>query len=233
VEDEMSEEARIREIYERIYRAAQNWPPTTLSYYEGQPFKALIAAMLSAQTREEQTFKAMNQLFALADNPDDMLKLSDEQILKAVSPVMYFENKAKYVREICRRLVEHDKDIVPHTVDELMEYRGVGWKVAVLTLAVGYGIYDDITVDVHVNRIGKRLGLVNPATKQPPKINEELKKVLPREFWPYWNGLMVQFGREICNPTYPRCATCIVRDLCPQVGVIKIGPNRYKDAGYA
>jgi endonuclease-3 len=57
--------------------------------------------------------------------------------------------------------------------------------------------------------------------------------VLPREFWPYWNGLMVQFGREVCNPTYPRCATCIVRDLCPQVGVIKIGPNRYKDAGYA
>jgi len=231
--NQMPEDERIRDIYERISQAAKDWTPTTLSYYENQPFKALIAAMLSAQTREEQTFKAMNALFDLADNPVDMLKLSDEQILRAVSPVMYFENKAKYVREICQRLIEHDKGVVPRTVEELMEYRGVGWKVAVLTLAVGYHIYDDITVDVHVNRIGKRLGLVNPNTKQPPKISEELKKVLPREYWPYWNGLMVQFGREVCQPTYPQCAKCLIRDLCSQVNVIQISPNRFKDAGYA
>jgi endonuclease-3 len=231
--NQMPEDERVREIYERISTAAKSWPPTTLSYYEGQPFKALIAAMLSAQTREEQTFKAMNNLFALADNPKDMLKLSDEQIREAVSPVMYFENKAKYVREICQRLIDHDKGVVPRTLEALTEYRGVGWKVAVLTLATGYGIYDDITVDVHVNRIGKRLGLVNPATKQPPKISEELKKVLPREYWPRWNGLMVQFGREVCNPTYPQCAKCQVRDLCPQINVIKVGNNRFKDAGYA
>jgi endonuclease-3 len=228
----MDETERIHELYRRIQAASAGWPPTTLSRYEGQPFHALIAGMLSAQTREEQTLAAMNALFALADNPHDMLRLSEAQILQAIQPVSYFQNKAKYVLGICRRLVEHDGGSVPRTLDELTQYPGVGWKVAVLTLATAYGIHDDITVDVHVARIGKRLGLVKPDTKQPPKINEELKRQLPRPYWPYWNGLMVQFGREVCKPTYPQCAACLVRDLCPRVGVIQTGPRSYKDSTY-
>ncbi|HLV37134.1 MAG TPA: hypothetical protein VKY59_18580, partial [Spirillospora sp.] len=78
----------------------------------------------------------------------------------------------------------------------------------------------------------KRLGLVNPATKQPAKINDELKQVLPREFWARWNPLLVLFGREVCKPTYPQCATCFLRDLCPRIGVVQIGPRRFKNAEY-
>jgi endonuclease III len=214
----MDEPARIREIYERIRKAAEQWQPTTLSHYEGQPFKALIAAMLSAQTREEHTLAAMHNLLASGDTPQTILQLTDDQIRKAISPVTYYESKVRYVRDICEHLVANN-NVVPRTVDELTAYKGVGWKVAVLTLATGYGIYDDITVDVHVARIGVRMGLVNPAIKQPPKINEALKQVLPRDMWPYWNGLMVQFGRAVCKPTYPQCRTCLIKDLCPKIGV--------------
>jgi endonuclease-3 len=228
----MNQADRIHELYRRISQAAQDWPPTTLSHYEGQPFKALIVAMLSAQTREEQTLAAMNNLLALADTPEAMLQLSDEQILQAVSPVSFFQNKARYVREICHRLVTQYGGSVPRALDELVQFKGVGWKVAVLTLAVGYGIYDDITVDVHVARIGRRLGLVPPQTRQPEKVNEELKRILPRGCWPHWNGLMVQFGRAVCKPTYPQCATCLVRDLCPRVGVVQTGPRSYKEGDY-
>jgi endonuclease III len=229
----MDEEAHVREIYRRISEAAKNWPPTTLSYYKNQPFKALIASMLSAQTREEQTFAAMNALFELADNPDDMVKLTDEQIAGAIRPVMYWEPKVRYVRDIAEKVAVNG-GVVPQTLEELMEYKGVGWKVAVLTLATGYGVDTDITVDVHVARIGRRLGLVKPETeKYPPKVNEELKKVLPREYWSTWNALMVQFGREVCKPTYPQCRTCLVRDLCPQIGVIETSPGRFKEASYA
>jgi endonuclease-3 len=227
----MDEAARIREIYTRIEAAAKDWPPTTLSYYKDQPFKALIASMLSAQTREEQTFIAMNNLFELADNPTDMMKLTDQQIIEAIRPVMYWESKVRYVRDIAGKVAANG-GVVPKTLDELMEYKGVGWKVAVLTLAVGYGIYEDITVDVHVARVGRRLGLVRPETKQPPKINDELKQVLPRDYWPHWNFLMVAFGREVCRPTYPLCASCLVRDLCPQIGVIEIAPGRFKEGDY-
>jgi endonuclease-3 len=229
----MSEDLRVREIYRRVSEAAKDWPTTSLDYYHGQPFKALIAGMLSAQTREEQTLQAAESLFAQADNPYDMLKLTDEQIFKAVRTVTYFENKAKYVREICERLVEVDHGVVPSDLDKLMEYRGVGWKVAVLTRQVAFDIHEDITVDIHVNRVGKRLGLVKPTTKSPEKINEELKLVLPREFWARWNPLMVQFGRIICQPTYPQCTKCFLYELCPRVGVIQTGPRTYKNAEYA
>jgi endonuclease-3 len=229
----LDEQARVGEIYRRISEAAQFWPITTLDHYHRQPFKALIAGMLSAQSREEQTLLAAETLFALADNPADMLKLSDEQILDSVRPVTYYQNKAQYVRAICQRLVEVDHGIVPQRVEALMQYRGVGWKVAVMTLQVAFDIHEDITVDVHVNRISKRLGLVDPAIKQPEKINEALKTVLPREFWPRWNPLLVIFGREICQPTYPKCASCFVKDLCPRVGVIKSRPGRFKNADYS
>ncbi len=214
----MDEATRIREIYDRISLAAQEWEPTTLSHYVGQPFKALLAAMLSAQTREEHTQTAMDNLMALADTPEAILQLSDDQIRTAIRPVMYFEGKVRYVRDIAEHVAANG-GIVPRTIDELTAYKGVGWKVAVLTLAVGYGNYDNITVDVHVARIGIRLGLVKPTTKQPPKVNEELKQVLPREMWPYWNGLMVQFGRAVCLPTHPQCWKCPVNELCPKVGV--------------
>ncbi|MBZ0301949.1 MAG: endonuclease III [Anaerolineae bacterium] len=229
----MSEDERIREIYRRVSAAAEHWPTTTLDHYRGQPFKALIAGMLSAQTREEQTLQAAETLFALADNPADMLKLSDEQILAAVRPVTYYQNKARFVRDICQRLVAVDGGVVPRDLDQLVQYRGVGWKVAVLTRQVAFDIHDDITVDVHVNRISKRLGMVRADTKQPEKINEELKQVMPREFWPRWNSLMVQFGREVCKPTYPQCATCFLFELCPRIGVVQTGPRTYKNADYA
>lgn len=214
----MDENQRVQAIYDRLREHAKGWEPTSLSHFEGQPYKALIAGMLSAQTREEQTLRAANALFALAETPETMAQLDAQDIRQAIRPVSYFERKVGYVHDIAQQVTANGGS-VPRTVPELMAYKGVGWKVAVLTLAVGYGIYDDITVDVHVARIGKRMGLVPLEVKQPPKINAVLKTVLPREMWPYWNGLMVQFGREVCLPTRPRCGSCPVRDLCPRIGV--------------
>ncbi len=229
----MDEPTRAREIYDRLTKAAEegNWTRTTQSYYVNQPFKALMAAMLSAQTREEQTLAAMNALMALAETPEGIAALTDDQIAKAIRPVMYWEPKVRYVRDIAEKVAANG-GIVPKTVDELTEYKGVGWKVAVLTLATGYGITDDITVDVHVGRIAHRLGLVSEEVKQPPKINDALKKIVPRDLWAYWNGIMVRFGRAICQPTYPQCDHCPLRDLCPQIGVVALGRGRFKNAEY-
>jgi endonuclease III len=216
-----SEQERIREIYDRLLAASKAWAPTSLSHFRGQPFKALIAAMLSAQTREEQTTAAANRLFALADNPFDMVKLTDAQIFDAIQNVQYAEPKVRYVRDIAE-CVAANGGKVPETVEALDAYKGVGWKVAVLTLAMGYGRTEDITVDVHVARVGKRLGLVHPDTRQPPKVNVELKQKLPRDMWADWNALMVMFGRNVCQPVYPRCPRCPLNDLCPKIGVERV-----------
>lgn len=209
---------RINTIFARLQAAAEGWERTSLSHFVGQPFKALIAGMLSAQTREEQTLEASYALFALADNPHDMTHLSDEQILAAIKPVSYARSKVAYVRDIAEKIAAND-GVVPDTLDGLMALKGVGWKVAALTLAVAFGRTDLITVDVHVLRISQRLGLIDPSIKVPRKAGDALQTVLPRAIWPYWNALMVRFGRNVCLPTYPRCPACPVNDLCPKIGV--------------
>ncbi len=112
----MDEQTRIREIYDRLIhtRDTQKWEPTSLSHFEGQPFKALLAAMLSAQTREENTTAAINNLLALADTPEAMTQLTDEQIRTAISPVMYFEGKVRYVRDIAERVAANGGDCPAH-----------------------------------------------------------------------------------------------------------------------
>ncbi len=214
----MSDEARIHEIYRRLSALRHNWYPTSLSHFVGEPFKALIAGMLSARTREEQTDLAAARLFALADNPQDMLRLPEDTVREAIRSVAFYRVKARRVLGICQRLAADD-GAVPEDLDALMALPGVGWKVAVLTRLIGFGHDDQICVDTHVDRISKRLGLVDPAIKQPRRIGEALKAVLPAEYRATWNGLMVQFGREVCKPVYPQCETCPIRDLCPRVGV--------------
>ena len=213
------EDPRIRKIYQRIRAAEQQegWMKPALSHYVNQPFKALIAALLSTRTREEDNLRATRALFALADDAASMAQLPDEAIQAAIEPVTYHERKTHYVKATARRVAANG-GAVPKTVDALTAYPGVGWKVAVLTLEVGHDIHDDITVDVHVARIGKRLGLVKPDTKLPQKINDQLKHILPPDLWRHWNWLMVQFGREVCGGE-PRCPRCPVNDLCPKIGV--------------
>lgn len=98
------ERERIREIYERITQVAQAWDAPSLSYFAGEPFKALIAGMLSAQTREEQTLEASYALFELADEPFAMKQLTAEQIAAAIQPVTYAEKKVAYVQDIAAQV---------------------------------------------------------------------------------------------------------------------------------
>ena len=213
-----TDSARIDAIYARLVAAAPAWEPTSLEAYTGDPFKVLIAALLSTQTREERTTQAARALFALADTPAAMLALSDDAIREAIRPVTFYNVKTEHIRRVCARIVANG-GVVPATLEELLRYEGVGGKVAALVLAVGHGRHEHIAVDTHVNRIGKRLGLVDPALKQPSAVGEALQAVLPRAYWPRWNGLMVQFGRAICLPRAPRCAICPLYDLCPRIGV--------------
>lgn len=210
--------ADIHTMYARLMANAPAWEPTSLDPYVGDPFKVLITAMLSTQTREEKTTQAAAQLFALADTPAAILTLDDDTIREAIRPVSFYNNKVSNVRRICERLVANG-GTVPADINALVEFEGIGWKVAGLVMDVGHGVHDFIAVDTHVDRISKRLGLVNPAVKGPRKIEAALQAVLPREYWPAWNGVMVQFGRAVCKARGPLCETCPLADLCPRIGV--------------
>ena len=209
-------------VFKRLDAAADGkWERTAVQETrdERDPFRTLISSLMSARTKEEDTRTATNNLFALASTPAKMLTLSDEQINNAIRMVTYHESKVGYIRKTCEMLVEQHNGDVPRDLDSLTELHGIGWKTAVLTQWIAFGIAEEICVDVHVRRIGKRLGLVNPKTEKPQLVSKELMQVVPQRLWGAWNPMMVRFGREVCYYDVPDCKNCPLNDICPKIGV--------------
>ena len=215
----MDESERIQLIFERLKIESAHWDKTSMHPYTGQPFRALIAAMLSTQTREEQTAVAAESLFALADNPAGVLALGENAIRQAIRPASFYNNKTGYIMEICEILLQQHNGEVPDDMDALLALPGIGWKVAVLVRYIAFGNDEHITVDTHVDRISKRLGIIPVLVKGTKKVGQALEDALPREYYADWNALLVMFGREVCRAKAPQCETCFLRDVCPRVGL--------------
>jgi len=180
------------------------------------PFPIFISTILSLRTKDEVTAAATERLSVLASTPKEMLKLSEEEIIRAIYPVGFYRNKARTILHICRELIDRFNGRVPDTIDELLTLRGVGRKTANLVVSLGYR-KDGICVDTHVHRISNRLGYVK--TKTPEQTEHALREKLPPEYWSIYNTLMVAFGRNICRPISPLCSSCPVTDYCDRVGV--------------
>jgi len=182
------------------------------------PYRILISTLLSLRTKDEVTLKASRKLFLLAETPENMIKLSPEEIERAIYPVGFYHRKAIQIIEISKVLVENYQSIVPDTIDELLKFKGVGRKTANLVITEGFG-KKGITVDTHVHRISNRLGLVK--TKNPDQTEFELMKVLPEKHWIIYNDLLVVWGQNICNPVSPKCSICAISSYCKKVNVAK------------
>ena len=203
----------------RLRRTRRRWNPTALAVVvaeSGDPFRVLIACILSLRTQDTTTGPAAARLFALADTPPAMLRLTPQQIERAIYPVGFYHTKARAILGICRDLLGRFDGRVPDEIDALLTLGGVGRKTANLVVTVGYG-KPGICVDTHVHRISNRLGYVR--TRTPEETEMALRATLPRRYWIGYNDLLVSFGQNICAPISPHCSTCPVRALCPRVGV--------------
>ena len=182
------------------------------------PFRVLIACLLSLRTKDETTGPAAARLFALADTPETMRRLPAKQIERAIFPVGFYRTKARVVLGVCRDLLERFGGQVPDDIDRLLTLKGVGRKTANLVVTQGFN-KPGICVDIHVHRISNRLGYVK--TKNPTETETALRKRLPRRYWIGYNDLLVSFGQNICHPVSPRCSECPVRPRCARVGVTR------------
>ena len=182
------------------------------------PFRVLVTTVLSLRTQDRTTAAAAERLFRRAGTPEALVNMTVADIARTIFPVGMSPTKARWIREIARIILERHGGSVPRTKRELMEFPGVGPKVANLVLGVCFGI-PAICVDTHVHRISNRLGLVQ--TETPEKTEQGLERVLPRDLWIEWNALLVTWGQNVCTPQRPRCSICPLRikKLCPQVGV--------------
>jgi len=182
----------------------------------GDPFRVLVACLLSLRTQDTTTGPAAARLFAVADTPDALLRLSPRAIERLIYPVGFYRTKARLIPALCRDLLARFGGRVPDDVDTLLTLKGVGRKTANLVVTIGYG-RPGICVDTHVHRISNRLGYVR--TRTPDETEAALRARLPRRYWIGYNDLLVAFGQNVCTPVSPRCSTCPVSDLCPRVGV--------------
>ena len=177
----------------------------------GEPFKVLIATVISQRTREEQTTIVSNRLFArypdaaaLAEAPVDVLE-------RMLHGSLYPEVKAPRLKEIARILRDQYGGQVPQTIDELLALPGVGRKTANCVLVYAFNVAA-LCVDVHVHRISNRLGWVQ--TKTPDQTEIALSRILPAPYWLTVNRLMLLHGRATCLPSVPQCYRCPVRQWC-------------------
>jgi len=192
--------------------------PTTLAAVERKrdPFRLLVACVISLRTKDEVTAQASARLFAIASTPKTLAKLPNGRIAKLIFPAGFYNTKAKQIREIARRIARDHGARVPADRETLLALPGVGRKTANLVLGLGFGI-PAICVDTHVHRISNRLGLVR--TKNPEETEHALERILPRRLWIDINDLLVTFGQNICQPVSPWCSTCPLAGRCPRVGV--------------
>lgn len=182
------------------------------------PFRILIAAVLSARTRDTATEIAARQLFRRARTPKAFLQLSEREIAQLIHPVGMYPTKARWLKQIAQLLLERHGGRVPRSLEDLLTLPGVGRKVANLVCGLAFRL-PAICVDTHVHRISNRLGLVR--TRRPEETEQALEEILPRGLWIRWNDLLVTWGQNVCVPVSPRCSGCVLnhKNLCPRIGV--------------
>jgi endonuclease III len=185
------------------------------------PFQVLIATMLSAQTRDAVTADASRRLFRVARTPRVMARLTPRQIERLIYPVSFYRNKAEHVIAASRQILKRFGGRVPKTMEELLTLAGVGRKTANLVLILAHRSPDNICVDTHVHRIANRLGWVS--TRTPEETEQALYTIADRRWWPIINLYLVTWGQNVCRPVYPVCRGCAIAELCPRIGVTRIG----------
>lgn len=197
--------------------AGWNVPVVTLTAVSSKsPFRVLISTVLSLRTKDETTAEASTRLFRKASTPRTMLELGEKKVRELIYPVGFYRVKAQNIIGICEKLIDEHDGRVPDSIDELLEFRGVGRKTANLVLSLGYG-KPAICVDIHVHRISNRWGYVD--TKSPYETEMALREKLPRRYWIEYNSLLVALGQQICRPLSPLCSRCPVSGYCPKTGV--------------
>ena len=180
---------------------------------KGQPdaFRACISCMLSAQSVDRNTAKAVGALFAKARTPRGVLKLDEETLIEAIRPAGLYNMKARNIRRFCEVLIEEHDGHVPETREGLLKMPGIGRKCADIVMSFTFGA-EVIAVDTHVHRVCNRTGLARGKTEARTAASlEERVPDWARRDGHFW---LIQFGKAICTARAPKCPECPVADIC-------------------
>jgi endonuclease III len=201
--------ARIRPIVERLLA---EYPDATIALRFRSDLELLVSVMLSAQTTDVNVNRVTERLFQKYRRPEDYLAVPLEELENDIRPTGFFRQKAKAIRGTMKMLIEDYGGSVPDRLEDLTRLPGVGRKTANVVVAER-GKAQGIVVDTHVRRLSQRLGLTRQ--EDPGKIERDLIRLVPGEYWNVFPHLLIWHGRRVCIARAPRCEVCVVNDLCP------------------
>ncbi len=207
-------------LFSELSRLHSQLQPTTLAQVEKarDPFRLLVACILSLRTKDAVTTQAAARLLSEAPDAQALAQLPPAWIAQLIYPVGFYRTKASQLHQLAQLLLERCEGQVPASREALLALPGVGRKTANLVLGLAFGI-PAICVDTHVHRLANRLGLV--ATGTPEETEKALEALLPQAYWIPINDLLVTFGQNVCTPLSPRCSSCPLTSRCPRVGVTR------------
>jgi endonuclease-3 len=209
--------ARIRPIIERLLAVHAD---AAIALRFRTDLELLVSVMLSAQTTDVNVNRVTERLFEKYRRPEDYLAVPPEELERDIFATGFFRQKAKALRGTMRMLIEEFDGQVPRRMEELLRLPGVARKTANV-VAAELGEPQGIVVDTHVRRLSQRLGLTKE--DDPVKIERDLQKLVPREYWGIFPHLLIWHGRRVCLARTPQCERCVLNDLCPSARVNSAG----------
>ena len=177
------------------------------------PLQLLIATILSAQCTDKRVNMVTPDLFRTYPDAESLSAAKTEELEKLIMSTGFFRNKTKSLLGMSAAVTGRHGGNIPSTIDELVKLPGVGRKTANVVLGNAFGINAGVVVDTHVGRLSVRLGLTNET--DPVKVEHALMPLFPQEDWTLLSHLLIFHGRRICIARAPKCASCVLNDICP------------------
>lgn len=202
---------------EIVNRLRQAHPDAHCALDYDSPLQLLVATILSAQCTDERVNQVTPHLFTRFPDARALATADREDLEEVIHSTGFYRQKARFIQESSRRLLQQYDGKVPNEMDQLLTLTGVARKTANVVLGEIYGVSEGIVVDTHVKRLSRRLALSDG--DKPQKIERDLMALLPRDLWIDISHLLIFHGRRVCHARNPDCAACTLNDLCPSAVV--------------
>jgi endonuclease-3 len=201
-----------RRVSAILAKLDQGYPQANCALLHENPFQLLIATILSAQCTDVRVNIVTPALFQKYPSPEAFAYATPSDLENEIRSTGFFRNKTKSMLGASKKIIEEFSGQVPKTMEQLLTLPGVARKTANVVLGTAYGIASGVVVDTHVQRLAVRLDLTK--NTDPPKIEQDLMKVIPQEKWIAFSHQLIWHGRRVCQARKPRCAECILEALC-------------------
>lgn len=176
------------------------------------PFQLLIAVILSAQCTDDRVNKTTPSIFARCSTPEEFVSIPLDKLEKLIHPCGFYKTKSKNIKLTAQKIITEFNGQVPQNMKDLMSLPGVGRKTANVVMLEAFNDPQGIAVDTHAKRLSNRIGLSNET--EPEKIEQDLLKQIPKEYYKDVNHILIWHGRHTCTARQPQCRKCTIKEYC-------------------